>query len=40
MYQAMFRLIQLYGQEVAALKKWKLTAQDLSEKLQLPDLSV
>ena len=33
----MFRFIELYGQEVAALKKMKMLASDLSEKLQLPE---
>ncbi len=37
MYQAMFCLIELYGQGVAALKKVSMLAAELSERLQLPE---
>ena len=37
MYQAMFCLIDLDGREVAALKKIKLLAEELSDRLQLPE---
>ena len=37
MYQAMFCFIHLDGREVAALKKIKLLAEELSDRLQLPE---
>lgn len=37
MYQTMFSLIDLYGQEVAELKKMETLASDLAEKLELPE---
>jgi len=33
----MFQFIELYGQGVAALKKIKMLASDLSERLELPE---
>lgn len=36
MYQAMSRVIDLYGQGVDALKKLKAAAEELAERLELP----